>query len=435
METYKEKLVKRKYRIPNKFYYWIYHFIMTDIVGKKYKPHYKIIDDINDCKGPCFLIWNHLSRVDHLYAMSLAYPRPINIVAAYSEFYRSHLHTVFKMMNILPKKVFAQDINGIRAMNSIISKGGVVCFAPEGMSSIYGTNQPIVPGTGRFIKHYGIPVYYMELRGQYLTSTKVCLDERPGRTEATLSLLFTPEMLEKMSAEEIEAKINETFRSDDYEWGKANHIKWKNKGNICERLDDICYKCPRCASEMEMDASGDHIECKKCGNGAKMNDYYEFLPYNTDCVIPVSPSKWVEWERGEMIKAIREDANYSLCEKVKLGYLPQDSFVKDHKTSEICGEGVFSLDHTGVHFKGTKLGEAWGFDMGWNEIYTLVIMKATDVFGIYVGGDYYEFIPETHSVGRILLAVEEMHRLHDNTWRNFPWLDHLYKGTELEKKE
>ena len=53
-----------------------------------------------------------------------------------------------------------------------------------------------------------------------------------------------------------------------------------------------------------MKAEGDEIRCTVCGNGAKMNDYYEFVPFDDTCVIPVSPAKWVEQERVDIIKKI-----------------------------------------------------------------------------------------------------------------------------------
>ncbi|MBO7397957.1 MAG: hypothetical protein J6V10_02575, partial [Clostridia bacterium] len=109
-ESLQMQLAKRKYKIPNRFYYWIYHFIMSGFVAKKYRPHVTVKDSVSDCDGPCFLIWNHLSRLDHAFVMQAAYPRPINIVAGYNEFFRSHLHTVFKMMNIIPKKIYTSDM-------------------------------------------------------------------------------------------------------------------------------------------------------------------------------------------------------------------------------------------------------------------------------------------------------------------------------------
>ena len=83
-----------------------------------------------------------------------------------------------------------------------------------------------------------------------------------------MKLLFTPEDLERMSDEEVDAKINEVFRNDDYEWGRANNVEWETFGRICERLDDICYKCPRCGAENPCRNAGAMIQLPKktlCG--------------------------------------------------------------------------------------------------------------------------------------------------------------------------
>ena len=64
-KTLQEKLSKRKYKIPNRF---LYNVLSKLVIGKmlepKYNVHYEIIDDINKEKGPCFLIFNHQSRID-----------------------------------------------------------------------------------------------------------------------------------------------------------------------------------------------------------------------------------------------------------------------------------------------------------------------------------------------------------------------------------
>ena len=427
-ESNQKKLAKRKYKIPNRFIYFLYHFIFYHFIMPKYKHHITVIDDINECKGPCFLIWNHLSRLDHGYLMAAAYPRRISILAGYSEFFRSHLHLVFKLNRILPKKNFAFDPNGIKAINSIIKQGGCVCFSPEGMSSVYGTNQPAVAGSGHFIRHYRVPVYFMKMRGQYLTSTKICTDERYGRTEAELSLLFTPEQLENMTDEEVEAKINEVFRGDDYEWGYENGIHWKHKGDLSDNLDQVCYKCPVCGAEFNMKVGNNSIVCEKCGSGASINDMYEFVPFNKEDNYPKFPSHWALKERADIIKEIRADRNYSFTEKVSLGYIPEYKLITKMRTSVICGEGTMTIDHKGVHFKGTKLGEKFEFDMSYKELFTLTIMTDCTRFAIYVNTEFYEFYPERHTVGKMLMLTEEMHRLHVNTWKNFPWNDYLYEN-------
>lgn len=433
-DTLKEKLAKRKYKIPNRFFYWIYHFLMTGFIARKYRPEVTVKDSISDCDGSCFLIWNHLSRLDHAFVMQSAYPRPINIVAGYNEFFRSHLHTVFKLMNIIPKKIYNSDMVSLRGMNSIIRQGGCIAFSPEGMSSIYGHNQPVVPGTARFIKHYRIPVYFLKLEGSYLTSTKVCLDERYGKVRGELRLLFTPEQLDAMTAEEIDLAINEACRHDDYFWQKEQRIEWKHKYGMCKRLNDICYVCPRCGGDLTMDVGDDYIKCRECGNGATVNDYYDFVPFDDTCVIPETPSKWVELERARAIDEIRADREYSLSSEVILGEIPDHKLIKDFRTTDECGSGRITIDHEGIHFRGIKHGESFDFDLSYEMVFSLPIVTDLQKFGLYVDGEFYEFTPPKPVVGKMLVVTEEMHRLHVNEWKNFPWFDYLYDGKEMPEK-
>ena len=159
-----------------------------------------------------------------------------------------------------------------------------------------------------------------------------------------------------------------------------------------------------------------------------MNNYYEFEPFDADCVIPESPTKWVELERQNIIREIRENPNYSFTEKVKVGSLPTDHLIKDQKTSEPCGEGTITIDHQGMHFEGTKNGQPWQWDMPYNMLYSLIIVTDTSFFALYVDKEYYDFFPERPSVGKMLVLTEEMHRLHENIWKNFKWYDYMYEG-------
>ncbi|MBO7376646.1 MAG: hypothetical protein J6V01_06030 [Clostridia bacterium] len=425
--TLQEKLAARKYKTPSRFITFLYDHIASAVLLPKYNPHITVDPSAAELHMPCIIVWNHLSRLDHLYTMKAVYPRAYNMVAGYSEFFRSHLRAVFKLNQIIPKKIYEADIPGIRAMSSILKKGGIVTFSPEGMSSIYGTNQPVVPGSGRFIKFFGVHVYFLEMAGQYLTSTKHYLEERKGWTEAKLSLLYTPEQLREATGDEVEAKLNEIFRHDEFEWTRERRIRWKMHGRSCEHLDEICYRCPKCGTDLSMKASGDSIVCSVCGNGARMNDYYEFEPFAPDCVIPVSPSKWVEEERVAMIRAIRSDPGYSFTEEYEVGYLPRYKLLKKKKTSEKCGSGKMTFDHSGIHFSGEIAGRPYSFDLSYEFVYSLVIMTDTSKFALYVDGEFLEFTPKTRSVGKTLLLTEEMHRLHFNVWKNFPWNAWMYE--------
>ena len=231
--TIKEQLNKRQYKTPTGLTWFFYACLArSPFFGPKYHVTYKKIDDINKYKGPAFIIFNHQSRRDYLFVKNLIAPHKFNMVASYQEFFRKKFTFLFKVAQVLPKKMFTNDPKGIRAIDSIIKQGGTVAFSPEGTSSIFGHNQPIVTGTGRFLKYYGVPVYFMKLEGSYLTSHKVDINDRIGKVNATLSLLFTPEQLKEMPWEEIDNKINEAFHHDDYKWNKVQHIKYKSKGRF-----------------------------------------------------------------------------------------------------------------------------------------------------------------------------------------------------------
>lgn len=433
-----QELLHRKYKKPNPFIYFIYYVVgRTHLLGAKYHPHLVVKDKISKCKGPCFLIWNHQSRRDHTFLTTASWPRRLSIVCEYNSFFREHLHWPFKMNRVLPKKVFVNDMAGVRAIRDIIKQNGCVAFSPEGTSSIFGDNQPIVPGTGRFLKAFNIPVYSMALQGSYLTNNKICADDRLGEVYGELKLLFTPEDLKNKSVEEIEDIINHEFHHDDYEWNKKHHIKYNSNGTICTNLEDIGYKCPRCGKEFQMVAKNNFIQCTSCGNGATMDDYYDFHPFDETCVIPETPSKWAHQERQDIINEIRKDPNYSFSVHVKLGMLPHDHYVSKEVTSEIVGEGIYTIDHKGVHFDGVKNGEPFKFEMDYKTIWTYPMTVDLSIFSYYLDDEYYDFYPDYRCVGKIIMLTEEMHRYHVNRFKNFPWFDYMYEGKELgidEKK-
>ena len=430
-EPRSKRLAKRKYRPTSRFILALYKFIMCDLLGRKNTAKYNIIDDVNDCDGPCFVIFNHLSRADHLYVMRACYPRITNMMASHNEFYRLKFAAVFALNKVIPKKNNSPDMRSIKAVGDVIKAGGCVTLAPEGLVSEYGGNQPIVPGTSKMFKHFKVPVYLCYLEGQYLQSTKVCLDHRKGETFVTMTRLFSKEDVEKLSVEEMDDIINEKFKRNEYAWNAEKKIKWETNGRICERLEDICYKCPKCGKEFTMKGEGDKIVCLNCGNGASMDDYYQFHPFE-NAVIPTSPFEWVEYERKEIIKEIRSDVNYFLEDECELGVLDEYKLVRNNKKSSfIVGEGKARLDHSGFHYVGTNKGEPFELHVDYKSLYSFITELNMSFFCLYYKGEYYEIHPKHQTTGKFTILVQEMHRYHVNFFKNFKWNDYMYEGMEL----
>ena len=412
--TIKNEIAHRSYNVPKDFMVGL-NYLLTSILGGKYKCQYNVIDDINKEEGPAFVIFNHLTRFDHIFINQIMHPKHYNMIAAHNEFFRGGQHFLFKIGNVIPKTNFTTDKTTMKAIKKIIGQGGTICFAPEGMTPMDGQNHPVVPGTGHMFKHYKVPVYQIELRGQFMIASKVCLDERiGGECFATIRKLYSPEDLERMSGEEIDEDLNRRFDHDEYAWQKEHHYKYNMKGHSCKNLEDLCFMCPACGKYFSMKSEGNRIWCTDCGNGTEMDEYYDFKPFEGS-VIPETPARWCDAQREDIRKKISEDENYSFSIKVKLGKLPEHIPTLPSKTSVPCGEGIVTIDHSGLFFKGTKDGQPFEFTRTYDTLTTILSALDFKYFDLYSGNDYYDFFPwegEEGRVGYIQLLVEEMHKLH-----------------------
>jgi len=326
-------------------------------------------------------------------------------------------------LRVIPKKNFVPEIAAIRNISRVLKSGGRVILFPEGMSSISGSNQPAAIGTGKLLKHLNVPVLMTHIEGGYLTNTKYCLDDRPGRVDVTVSKLFTPEQLRSMNENEIQLAVDQAIHHDDYLWNKTARVAYKGHGELAKDMHTLLYKCPKCGQELTMRGEGNRIHCTACGNAATLNEYYDLIPENNDCVIPETPVAWFDWERKSIYQEIVKNPDYKLTEKVKIGMMPPYEYLKNLKTSEIVGEGILSISREGLHFEGKKDEQPFTFTIPTSQVPTYGMCTDVSFFTTYLNGEYIEFYPETESTGKWLHATEELHRVNGGNWKNFPDAD------------
>ncbi len=348
------------------------------------------------------------------------WPDTFNFVVGYNEFFRSHLHGVLTQMQTVPKKNFTKQPHSIRQILRIIREGGRIILLPEGMSSISGANQPCAVGSGHLLKSLKVPVLYTKISGGYLTAPKFDLEDRPGRVEVEVGVLFTKERLAELSAEEIQAELDEKLYHDDYEWNKTARVKYAGKGRMARNLHQLLYWCPKCGRDLVMASEGDRIFCKNCGNAASLNEYYDLTPENADCVIPETPRVWFDMQRAH-IRRLAAEPGFELRERVKLGMLPEDRLLKDQATSEIVGEGELKVNAAGLSYEGTRSGAAWSFFVPIKQLPTYGMCTDVSRFYTFVEGEFCEFYPERESAELWMQATEELHRLNGGAWQDFPW--------------
>ena len=230
--------------------------------------------------------------------------------------------------------------------------------------------------------------------------------------------MFTPEELEKLTAEEIEDKINISLYHDDYAWNKVAKNRYKIGDNGAEHLDDLLFFCPKCKKQHTMATEGNKIFCVSCGNGATLTDTYELVPFNAECVIPETQTAWFNLQRMEVREEIK-DESFELSEEVDLGVLPDFELLKNQKTSEIVGNGKLTLNREGLTYKGTKNGEPFEFHIDPKSLPTYGMCTDLSRFYTFYKGEFVEFYPKKRIVEKFFLATEEIHRLAGGSWQDF----------------
>jgi predicted RNA-binding Zn-ribbon protein involved in translation (DUF1610 family) len=249
-----------------------------------------------------------------------------------------------------------------------------------------------------------------------MTNTKHCLDTRPGRVEVVVDTLFTPEQLKSMSAEEIQGTLNRELAHDDYLWNREARVPYGGKGEMAKNLHDLLYLCPKCGALHTMRGEGDVIRCEACGNGARVNEYYDLIPLDDSCVIPETISHWYAMERGKAKDEVKEE-DFSFSERVKLGVLPQFKRLTKGLTSIIAGEGTLTLTRAGLCFEGLKNGEPFSFTLPVDSVPTYGMCTDISRFYTFHRSEFYEFYPERNDTMRWFHLTEELHRLCGGKWQ------------------
>ncbi len=416
--TIAQKIKQKKMHRPPTFIYRVLGGVWRLLFEKKYGVEYEYLADPRKDKGPHIVVSNHASRADYIFTGLPLLPNTYNFVAGHNEFYRSHLAGVFGLLQVIPKKNFTPDIYTIKEVSRILNDGGRVVIFPEGMSSISGANQPVAIGTGKFIKHFGVPVYYTKIRGGYLTSPKYNLKDRYGKVKVTIGQMFTKEELETLTPEEIEARLNEQLYHDDYAWNLQEKIPFKNDGNLAKDLGTLLYYCPKCGKEHTMMGEENKFYCTECGNGAIIDDTYAMIPIDNSCVIPKTQTDWFDLQRRRA-KIKVQAPDFELKEEVELGNLPKYKLLKDQKTSEIVGKGIITLNHNGLTYEGTKDGAPFSFHLSTAEVPTYGMCTDVSRFYTFYKGEFMEFYPKNPTVEKWFLHTEELHRLHGGKWQDF----------------
>ncbi len=367
------------------------------------------IHGVNKCgkqpEKPAIILCNHGSFIDFLYAESLVIKSRPHFAVARLYFYHRQLGWLLRKLGCFPKSMFAVDVESTKNCLRILQNGEILAMMPEARLSTVGAFEDIQESTYSFLKKAKVPVYTIKLQGDYFADPKWGKGLRHGSlVEAELDILFTAEQIGELSVEAIKKGVEQRLFYDEFAWLETKpNIRYRHE-KLAEGLENILTLCPLCGQRHTITTKGREIFCENCGKLTALNDRYGF----TEGFRFANFAQWYHWQKDELRKQILSDRNFTLQSKVELR-LPSNG----NGLTRSAGEGICTLDRTGLRYIGTKDGEEVDVHFPLQQIYRL-LFGAGENFEVYSGNQIFYFVPEVKQSAvdwymTSMILYDEMH--------------------------
>ena len=269
----KAKLINRKIKKPNPVIMSLAMWVLG-ILNKLYKVDFSYDYDPKAIHGqPAILLSSHAARLEFIYTIYGFKRKDINIVCGFQNILKKGLYRLFMSLGVISKYLYQPDIMCVKNMLKVLKRNGAIGLFPEGIQSTSGSTHPINPATTAFIKRSKANIVVCTTRGAYLTTNRYASDRKKGYIGIQYSLLFTPEMLEELTQEQIYQKLLQAISYNDFAFNKEARHKYVGKLPNASGLHQILYKCPDCKQEYTLHAPNDTVKCEHCGFEAFVNEY------------------------------------------------------------------------------------------------------------------------------------------------------------------
>ena len=411
----KTKLVNRKIKKPNPILMSVAMWVLG-IVNRLYKVKFSYDYDPKSINNQATVLLSaHASRLEFIYSLYGFKRKDVNMVCGYQNILKKGIYRILLALGVISKYLYQPDLLCMKNIFKVLRRNGAVGIFPEGIQSTSGSTHPINPATAQFIKHSKANVVVATSKGAYLATNRYSSDRKKGYIGIHYTLLFTPEMLETLSEEQIYNLLLQNIRYNDFAFNKVARNKYVGKKPNAFGIDKILYKCPNCKEEHTLRVEQDTISCSHCDFSVRINEYYDLV--DVKCKAPADIDEWYKWQRRCVAEQVQDDAfemtlNGSLCT------LKLDKLRKSPKDREVLSVGQAKLTNRGLSFTGTLHGENVHFQFDAKSIYSLTF-STKGFLEFYHNNDYFMLIPDDKDGCLIkwTLASEEIHNRYDEKWR------------------
>jgi len=364
--------------------------------------------DMENIEGkPYLLLINHGSMVDFNLMLRATHPYPVNNVMTLEGF-KTYTEPLMRSLGVLGKRKFITDLNLIKNMKYCLTKlNTVFVLFPEARYSLDGCTSHLPPSLGKLVKMFKVPVVMLRISGNFVTCPQWNKINKKTYVEAEMYPIATAEEIKALSIDEINNRISESFKYDDFAWQYEKKLVI-NHPKRADGLHCLLYKCPHCGTEFQTDSAGDELWCNACGKRWTMDEYGQLHAQSGETEFNHIPD-WSKWERQCVRDEIR-NGTYYFEDTVRVETLPNAwKFYKQ-------GTGRFIQTHEGTTVECNYYGEPYVLSK------PAIMLESMHIEYDYLGGgdcvdisipddSFWCYFSKRDVVTKISFATEEMYYL------------------------
>lgn len=413
----KKRLVNREIKKPDPIVMSVFMWLLR-ILNRSYKVQFSYDFDPESIKGqPTVLLSSHASRLEFIYTLYGFGRKDVNMVCGFQNILQKGLYHVMIKLGVISKYLYQPDLACVKNMLKVLKRNGTLGLFPEGIQSTSGSTHPINPATAQFIKKSKANIVVCTSKGAYLATNRYSSDRKKGYIGISYSLLFTPQMLDEFTEEQIYNMILQKIQYNDFAFNKVARHKYTGKKPNAYGIDKILFMCPDCKREHTLHTENDTLVCENCGFSVRINEYYDLVDAKGNGC-PEDIDKWYKWQRKSVAEQITSD-DFEMVLRGSLCTLRLDKLSSPPKNRKTLSVGTARLTKEGLTFNGVLDKENADFSFGAKSVYSLTF-STKGYLEFYCNNDYYMIVPEEKDTCLIkwTLAAEEIHNLYDEKWRS-----------------
>ncbi|MGI5937086.1 MAG: lysophospholipid acyltransferase family protein [Oscillospiraceae bacterium] len=313
-----------------------------------------------DVEGPYLILANHNTDWDP-FLVALSFRQHMYFVASEHIFRWGLLSRLIRwLFDPISRLKGTLATDTVMAVMRRLRRSFNVCLFAEGNRSWNGVTCDILPSTGKLARICGATLVTYKLEGGYFTSPRWGVSLRRGKMRGYVVGVYPPEVMSKMTVEEINALIKRDLFEDAYARQQENPVPFKGK-RIVEALETTLFICPKCRKIGTLKSRDDRISCD-CGLNLRFTEYGffegDYLPFD-------NITDWDRWQAQQLCQLVQSggdeplftDNNIDIVEildKHKYVRLGRGQLKLWRDRLEFAGQAFPLKDITGISIHGAQ---------------------------------------------------------------------------------